>query len=114
MAIDWSAVATAAENAAKAQINVDWGVISTGVGPQLQALVTVGTSIEEAMTADPPTLTPPQCQSLVTSTKRALDGVLQAYEAIGIVVAEQAAAAAAGAVVSALKTAYPILGFLTV
>ena len=112
MAINWATIETNAETAVKSVLGNAWTTVSAGATGQIQALISVGQSIEAGISAHPPTISQSDSQALILSSQRALDGVLQTYEAIGIVVAEQAAEAAINVVVSALKTAYPVVGML--
>jgi hypothetical protein len=105
MAIDWDQVARDAVQSAADVLKDAWDKVSVGAEAQIGALIQVSQSIETCAEAKPPTISVAEYDSLKLSQKRALEGVLKAYEAIGIVVAEQAAAAVWGVVESALSTA---------
>ena len=65
-------------------------------------MITVGQSIERSRNAGK--LTDLEYDSLQSMQKNALKGILSSYEAVGILVAEQAAQAAWGVVSQALMT----------
>jgi hypothetical protein len=112
MSVDWSATEQKAISAIKDVLSGAWGDVATGASAQVKALVSIGASVEAAIQSDPPSITQSDYQALLLSAQRALDGVLQTYEAVGIVIAEQAAAAAVNVVVTALKQANPAIAFL--
>jgi hypothetical protein len=103
MSVDWGQVLKSVEQAVMDILGSNWQIASKVASAQIGALVSVAQSIEEAANASPPTITPLEFESLKLSQKRAMSGVLQAFEAIGIVTAEQAAAAAWNVVAQALK-----------
>lgn len=103
MSVDWSQVLKSVEQAVMDVLGRNWQISSKVALAQTGALVAVGKSIEEAANASPPTITRVEFESLSLSQQRAMSGVLQAFEAIGIVTAEQAAAAAWNVVAQALK-----------
>jgi hypothetical protein len=108
MAIDWSTVGSSVEQAVTSVVGADWGVVAPAAKAQLSALVQTAQAIE----ADKDNMSAAEYNGLRLSQQRALEGVLSAYAAISIVVAEQAAAAAWNVVAQALKAAYPALSFL--
>jgi hypothetical protein len=103
MAIDWQQVGTGVKNAVMQVLGNSWQTVSSAAGPQLEAMVSVGESIEQSYNAH--ALTEPEYQSLRSMQKNALEGILSSYEAIGIVVAEQAADAAWNVISQALLKA---------
>ena len=108
MAIDWSKVGSSVEKAVSDVLGADLNIVVPAAKAQIAALIQIGQSIED----DRDTLSLAEYNGLRLSQQRAVEGVLSAQEGISIVVAEQAAAAAWDAVAQALKTAYPVLGFL--
>jgi hypothetical protein len=103
MPIDWQQVATGVKKAVLQVLGNSWQTVSSAAGPQLEAMASVGESIEQSYNAH--TLTVEEYQSLRSMQKNALEGILSSYEAIGIVVAEQAAAAAWNVISQALLKA---------
>jgi len=101
--INWTQVASGVEAAVKGVLGTAWQTVSAAAGPQIQAMISVAQSIETDYANN--RLTPAEYQSLKSMQKNALEGILSGYEAIGIVVAEQAAAAAWDVIATALKTA---------
>ena len=108
MAIDWSNIGSAVEQAVAAVVGADWAIVRPAARAQLTALVEIAQAIE----ADRDNMSAAEYNGLRLSQQRALEGVLASYAAISIVVAEQAAAAAWSVVAQALRTAYPALSFL--
>ena len=108
MAINWNTVSTDVGQAVGKVLGGAWGNVSPGASAQIAAIVAVGQSIENNRA----TMTQSDYNMLKLMQQRALEGVLQSYAAISLVVAEQAAAAAWSVVAAALKTAYPVLGFV--
>jgi hypothetical protein len=92
MAIDWTEVAKNVEAAVVHVLKSSWSTVSTAAGPQIQAMISIGQSIEQSHNQG--RLTPLEYNTLRSAQKNALEGILSGYEAIGIVVAEQAAEAA--------------------
>jgi hypothetical protein len=92
MAIDWTQVGKDVEAAVINVLKGSWSTVSTAAGPQIQAMISVGQSIDQSNNQG--RLTPLEYNTLKSMQKRALGGILSAYEAVGIVVAEQAADAA--------------------
>jgi hypothetical protein len=105
MAVDWNTVGKQVEQAVAKVLGGAWQNASTGASAQITALVTAGASIEQ----NKDDMKQAEYDSLKIMQKRAMDGVLQAYEGIAIDTAEQAAAAAWDVVTGALKDAYPKL-----
>jgi hypothetical protein len=105
MAVDWNTVGKQVEQALSKVLGGAWQNASAGASAQITALVTAGASIEQ----NKDTMKQAEYDSLKIMQQRAMDGVLQAYESIGIDTAEQAAAAAWAIVTGALLSAYPDL-----
>ncbi len=103
MAIDWGQVGTGVKNAVIKVLGNSWQTVSGAAGPQVEAMVSVGRSIEQSYNAH--TLSEAEYQSLRSMQKNALEGILSSYEAVGIVVAEQAADAAWNVISQALLKA---------
>lgn len=101
--INWQQVGTDMEAAVKGVLGANWQTVSGAAAPQLQAMVGIGQSIEQSYAAK--SITADEYQSLQSMAKNALKGILSSYAAVGIVVAEQAAAAAWTVVATALGTA---------
>ena len=108
MAVDWSSVGSSVEQAVAAVVGADWRIVAPAAKAQITALVETAQAIE----ADKDNMSTAEYNGLRLSQQRALEGVLAAYAAVSIVVAEQAAAAAWNVVAQALKAAYPALSFL--
>ncbi len=103
MPVDWGQVGTDVESAVMKVLGSSWQTVATGARPQLQAMISIGQHIETSYAAHK--LTEAEYKSLRAMQKRALEGILSTYEAIGIVVAEQAADAAWNVVSAALLKA---------
>jgi hypothetical protein len=103
MPIDWQQVGTGVEKAVLQTLGNSWKTVSNTAGPQLEAMVSVGVSIEQSYNAH--TLSELEYKSLRSMQKNALEGILNSYEGIGIVVAEQAADAAWNVISQALLKA---------
>ena len=103
MAIDWTQVGKDVEAAVVNVLKGSWSTVSTAAGPQIQAMISIGQSIEQSHNQG--RLTPLEYNTLRSAQKNALEGILSSYEAVGIVVAEQAAAAAWGVISQALLKA---------
>ncbi|GEM_PF-6600994 len=108
MAINWNTVSTNVGQAVGKVLGGAWGTVSQGASTQIAAVVAAGQSIEN----NKDTMTQADYNMLKLMQQRAMEGVLQSYSAVSLVVAEQAAAAAWGVVAAALKAAYPALAFL--
>jgi hypothetical protein len=106
--MDWLTVGSSVEQVVASVVGADWGVVAPAAKAQLSALVQTAQAID----ADKDNMSAAEYNGLRLSQQRALEGVLSAYAAISIVVAEQAAAAAWDVVAQALKAAYPALSFL--
>jgi len=106
MAIDWGQVEKDAEAAVAGVLANDWQTVKTAASAQLTALIQVAQSIEQQAQAK--SITQAEYESLKLGQQRALSGILHSYAAIGIVIAEQAAAAAWDVVAQALRTAYKL------
>jgi hypothetical protein len=103
MAIDWQQVGSGVRSAVMEVLTSSWKTVSAAAGPQLEAMVSIGRSIEQSHTAG--TLSQGEYESLRSMEKNALEGILSSYEAVGIVVAEQAADAAWNVISQALLKA---------
>ena len=86
MAIDWQAVGAEVTNVVMRILGNSWQTVSNAAGPQIEAMVTVGQSIERSRNAGE--LTELEYNSLQSMQKNALEGILSSYEAVGIVAAE--------------------------
>jgi hypothetical protein len=100
MAIDWNQVGKDVEAAVMNVLKGSWGTVSTAAGPQIQAMIAIGQSIEQSNSQG--RLTPLEYDTLKAMQKRAFAGILHSYEAVGIVIAEQAADAAWNVISQAL------------
>jgi hypothetical protein len=98
MAIDWTQVGKAVEAAVVQVLEGSWSTVS--IAAQLQAMISIGQSIEQSQNQG--RLTPLEYNTLRSAQTNALEGILSGYEAIGIVVAEQAADAAWNVISQAL------------
>jgi len=92
MAINWTQVGKDVEAAVINVLKGSWSIVSTAAGPQIQAMISIGQSIDQSNNQGH--LTSLEYNTLKAMQKRALGGILSAYEAVGIVVAEQTADAA--------------------
>lgn len=102
MAIDWQQVGAAVTNAVMMVLGNSWQTVSNAAGPQIQAMISIGQSIEQSKNTGK--LTELEYNSLGSMYKNALEGILSSYEAVGIVVAQQAAEAAWNVISQALVT----------
>ncbi len=100
MAIDWTQVSKAVEAAVVQVVEGSWSTVSIAAGPQIQTMISIGQSIEQSQNQG--RLTPLEYNTLRSAQTHALEGILSGYEAIGIVVAEQAADAAWNVISQAL------------
>jgi hypothetical protein len=100
MAIDWQQVGPEVSNAVMTVLGNAWQTVSNAAGPQIQAIISIGQSIEQSKDAG--NLTELEYSSLRSMQRNALEGILSSYEAVGIVVAEQAAQAAWNVISQAL------------
>ena len=100
MAIDWAQVGKDVEAAVINVLKTNWNTVSTAAGPQLQAMISIGQSIETSHNQG--RLTTLEYNTLRSAQKNALEGILSGYEAVGIVTAEEAAAAAWNVISQAL------------
>jgi hypothetical protein len=100
MSIDWTQVSKNVEAAVINVLKGSWGTVSAAAGPQVQAMLSIGQTIEQSHNQG--RLTPLEYNTLRSAQKNALEGILSGYEAIGIVVAEQAAEAAWNVISQAL------------
>jgi hypothetical protein len=108
MAIDWSTVGSQMGTSVEEVVGPAWQNAATGASVQFAALVAAGQQIE----LNKDSMQQAEYDSLKLMQQRALEGVLQAYEGISLDVAEEAACAAWGVLVTTLKVAYPALAFL--
>ena len=100
MAIDWTQVGKDVEAAVLNVLKGSWSTVSTAASPQIQEMISIGQSIEKSHNQG--RLTTLEYNTLRSAQKNALEGILSGYEAIGIVVAEQAADAAWNVISQAL------------
>ena len=103
MAIDWTQVGEDVEAAVINVLKGSWNTVSTAASAQIQGMISIGQSIEQSHNQG--RLTPLEYNTLRSAQKNALEGILSSYEAVGIVVAEQAATAAWNVVSQALLKA---------
>jgi hypothetical protein len=103
MSINWQQVGSDVEKAVAHVLGASWQRIASTAGPQLEAMVKIGKRIEQDHEAK--RITEREYKMLRSMQKNALEGILSAYEAIGIVAAEEAADAAWRVVASALLKA---------
>jgi|ERR1700733_11109370 hypothetical protein len=99
-AVNWSAVGQQALAAAASSLGSSWTTVRTSAEHSVQMLVDTAEYIAE----NEDTLDADERNLLVKNQKAAMENVLIGYEAIGIVAAEQAVAAAWGVVSKALST----------
>lgn len=102
MAIDWTKVGNDVVAAVSNVVGTAWSTVKPAAYAQMASLVEAGREIE----AERANMTKDEYDGLCLSQKRAMEGVLACYQAISIVVAEQAAAAAWNVIAGALKAAY--------
>jgi hypothetical protein len=100
MAIDWPQVRKDIETAVLEVLKGRWSTASTAAVAQIQAMISIGQSIEQSQNQG--RLTRLEYNTLRSAEKNALEGILSGHEAIGIVVAEQAANAAWNVISQAL------------
>jgi hypothetical protein len=100
MPINWQQVGTDVKSAVMKVLGNSWQTVSGAAGPQLEAMISVGQNIEQSFNAH--NLTELEYKSLRSMQKNALEGILSSFEAVGIVVAEQAADAAWSVISQAL------------
>jgi hypothetical protein len=100
-AVNWAQVLQESINAAKDVLAGKWPLVQQAASAQITALIENAKSIEDNK-AD---MTQDEYELVKRIQTRALSGVLAGFEAIGIVAAEQAAAAAWNVAAGALKTA---------
>ena len=103
MAVNWKQVSTDVSLAVLDVLGNSWEVVAMAASPQLDSMVRIGQSIEQSYNAG--SLTELEYKSLRSMQRNALKGILSSYEAIGIVVAEQAADAAWNVISQALLNA---------
>ena len=102
MPIDWGQVGLATLVAAKNIVGANWAHVAIPAAEQIKALVAIGEHIEAEHAAG--RMTQENYDMLRSMEKNAVEGVLSADKGIGIVIAEQAAAAAWDVVETALGT----------
>jgi hypothetical protein len=102
MAIDWREVGPEVTTAVMMVLGNSWQTVSNAAGTQIQAMISIGQSIEQSRNAGK--LTQLEYNSLQSMQENALEGILSSYEAVGIVVAQQAAEAAWNVISQALVT----------
>jgi hypothetical protein len=106
--IDWSRVGTQIADAVSAAVHGAWTTVPPVVEAQLQGLVAAGQRIE----AERDSMKQAEYDDLKQTLSSALQFTLLMSEGVGLVVAQQAAAAGWTALVSALKAAYPAIGLV--
>jgi hypothetical protein len=97
---DWTTVTKQAAAAVATSLGASWTTVAPTAQHSIQMLVDTAAYIE----ANKSSLTPDDCNLLTTNQTLAMKNVLLGYEAIGIVAAEQAVAAAWGVISAALQT----------
>ena len=102
-AVNWKQVGTDVEAAVQNVLGGAWQDVSGAAGPQIQAMIAVAQTIEAKYASKQ--LSQDEYNSLRSMQKNALEGILSSYEAVGILVAEQAADAAWKVVSTALLRA---------
>jgi hypothetical protein len=95
---DWTTVFHQATAAVVTSLGATWTTVGPTVQHSIQMLVDTAAYIE----ANKSSLTQDDCDLLTTNQTLAMKNVLLGYEAIGIVAAEQAVAAAWGVISAAL------------
>jgi hypothetical protein len=108
MAINWTNVGKQVEESVGQIVGPAWQNASSGASSQFAAIIAAGQRIEQ----NKDDMQQIEYDSLKLMQQRALDGVLQTYAGISLDIAQQAAAAAWTVVAGAIKTAYPVLGFI--
>jgi hypothetical protein len=98
--VNWPKVQTDIEACLKGDLGSAWGNVSSAAVPQIQAMIAIARNIEAQYASGK--LTEDEYKSLRSMQKNALEGILSAYQGIGIVAAEQAADAAWKMISSAL------------
>ncbi len=99
--VNWSAVLEQAVDAARAAIGEKWPLVARAATQQTSMLAANAAFIEENA-AD---MTELEYKLVTKNQQRAFESVLSGFEAISIVVAEQAFEAAWGVILGALKSA---------
>ena len=98
---NWNSVLGQAVDAAKAVIGEKWSLVSRSATQQVSLLIANAAFIEENASE----MTELEFKLVIKNQQRAFESVLTGFEAISIVVAEQAFEAAWGVISGALKTA---------
>ena len=111
MAINWSSVGSDILNAITGVLGPAWQTNYPSALAQVQAIIAAGQQLDQSLSGPNP-MPQSDYNTLKTMQQRALEGVLLAYEGIGLIVAQQAAAAAWNALTKAIATAYPIVGLV--
>jgi hypothetical protein len=99
--VNWDAVLGQAANAAKAAIGEKWPLVSRAAAQQISLLIANAAFIEE----NAGEMTELEYKLVTKNQQRAFESVLTGFEAISIVLAEQAFEAAWGVIAGALRTA---------
>ena len=106
--INWNHVGTQILDAVVNVVQGAWTAAPPVVEAQFQALVVAGRRIE----AERESMKQAEYDDLKLTLSSAVQFTLLMSEGIGLVVAQQAAAAAWNALVSAIKAAYPAIGLV--
>ena len=104
---DWSAIGAKALDAVKGVLAGAWDRASGAAAAQIAAMTQIAAQLEIAYAQNPASLSAADYHSLRSAQKNALEGILSAYEGIGILAAEQAADAAWAVIAAALKSSIP-------
>lgn len=99
--VNWNLVLGQAVDAAKGAIGEKWPLVSRSATQQVSLLIANASFIEE----NAGEMTELEYRVVTKNQQRAFESVLTGFEAISIVVAEQAFEAAWGVIAGALKTA---------
>jgi hypothetical protein len=108
--IDWKKVLDNAVAAAQQVIGANWQPVANAAKFQIVALIENGKFIEE----NKDSMSDVEFKAAKLNQQRALEGVLKGFDAISIVVAEEAAAAAWRVVETALKSIPQLAPFIVV
>lgn len=98
--MDWTAVLQQATAAAESVFNQNWNAVATSAAHSISMLTQTAQYI-----AEHPGIPAPQRQLLINNQKLAMQNSLLGYEDVGILLAEEAVAAAWSVVSKALQTA---------
>lgn len=104
---DWATVEKQAVDAAATVLTGAWDRVSKTAVTQIEAMTKIAARMEADYAEQPPALSESEYQSVRSAQKNALEGILSAYEGIGILAAEQAADAAWAVLEKALVASIP-------